>query len=171
MVARQRIVLPLTMMTIRCRALGLFVLLLLIFSFPFSTPKHKKWKIPEPQRSCHAAFHWKKVKPGASAAFHFHKDVGSPPFPEPSSPGPRSQKAVDCNVGLIKRRPIGRRTLSAPAADANPSDVPPSSVSASIARPSTKFIGIPCPSRHQSNKKPMRWDSTRLALRACPVNI
>lgn len=124
--------------------------------------------MPEPQRSCRAAFRWKKVKSAVLATSHSHRGVSSPPCQVPSNPGPRSQKAADCSVDLIKRRPTGRRKLSARATDANRSDVPPTSVSALIAPPNIELTDL-CPSRQPSNKKPVRWDSMRLGLPTYPV--
>ena len=94
-------------------------------------------KIPVPPPSYRAAFPWNKVKPGAPATFRSPKDAWWPPFPGPNNPGRRSRKAADCSAGSMRRRPIGRRKLSAPATDANRSAVRPSSVSALIAPPST----------------------------------
>jgi len=89
------------------------------------------------QRNCRAAFQWRKGKPGTLATSRSHKDASSPPYPVPSNPGPPSRKVAERSVGLTRRRPIGRRKLSAPATDANRSAVRPTSVSALIAPPST----------------------------------
>jgi len=99
-------------------------------------PRHRRLSMSMPRRNYLVVFQWKKGIPDDPATFRFHKGAGLPLFPEPSNPGPQSRKAVTCSAGLMKQRPIGGRTSSAPATDANRSDVLPTSVSALLAPPS-----------------------------------
>ncbi len=107
----------------------------------------------------------------APVTFHFHKDARSPPFPEPSNPGPPSRKAADYSVDSTKKRPTGRRKLSVPATDVNRSDCSAHfSVRFDLFRSALVSPVIPCPSPQPSNKKRVRWDSMRLGSHMCPVS-